>query len=331
MNSESSASSLSKIQQKELLKPKFLGSRVSSLEALAGLLDVNLDDLKKLAETSDSFYHLHEKTEKPDGSVRYKYSVREPLKSVLKKVNQCFSQRCKYPDYLTGSLPGWSYSKNAALHAGKGTVICIDATNFFPSIGQDHVKKVWLDFYQFDESVAELLAKLCCYQGALAQGSPTSPYLANLAFWDIEPLIVKEFQSRGYDYSRYVDDICVSSTRKLSQEEKTWAILAAKKVFLSKKLKVKNRKTKVMDRNKRQEVNKRTVNAGRVCASRELKYELRAKVKRFRDAVASGTKPEIPFEKQYQSIRGKLFHFRQFNKTAADKMLEQLERAFGAH
>lgn len=328
MNSESSASSLSQIQQKELLKPQFSGSRVSSLEALAGLLGVNLGDLEKLAETSDSFYRLHEKAEKPDGSVRYIYSVREPLKSVLKKVNRCFSQRCKYPDYLTGSLPGWSYSKNAALHAGKGTVICIDATNFFPSIKQDHVKRIWLDFYQFDESAADLLAKLCCYQGALAQGSPTSPYLANLAFWDIEPLIVKEFKSRGYDYSRYVDDICVSSIRKLGSEEKTWAILAAKKVFLSRNLKVKNRKTKVMDRNKRQEVNKRTVNAGRVCASQELKYELRAKVKRFRDAIASGTKPEIPFEKQYQSIRGKLFHLRQFNRTAADKMLKQLEAAF---
>ena len=289
---------------------------------------MSVAQLRGLAASADEHYRLFKELEKPDGSFRRIYSVQEPLKATLKKVNRLFSNRCEYPKYLTGSLPGWSYVENAALHTGKGTIITVDATNFFPSIEQPLVEKIWHSFFGFDDAVSTLLAKLCCFQGALAQGSPTSSYLANLAFWDIEPLIVKEFRSRGYQYSRYVDDIAVSHSRVLTSKEKTWAIKAAKKVFLSRGLKAKNRKTKVMDRNRRQEVNKRTVNAGRVCASPEMKQKLRTRIKRFIDDLDSGEAPEVPFTKQYNQIKGQILHFRQFNRNASDKLLSKLDSAF---
>ena len=314
--------------QTPLLSPKFLGSRIASLNSLAGQLGVSVTRLTTLASTSDGFYRLQERIEKPDGSIRYIYDVNQPLKRLLRKINSRFSLRCEYPQYLTGALPGWSYVKNAALHAGQGTVIAIDATNFFPSVTQDLVEKIWKEFYGFDDSVSKLLAELCCHRGVLAQGSPPSSYLANLAFWDIEPLIVKELASQGYVYSRYVDDICVSHPRMLSLEEKNRIIRVAQKVFLSRGLKVKSRKTKVMDRNTRQEVNKRTVNAGRVCASRQTKNQLRARLHRFTCNIASNQHTDVPIEKQYKTLKGKLHDFRQFNRTAANKMLAQLDASY---
>lgn len=261
---------------------------------------------------------------KPDGSVREIYNVRKPLKHLLKRVNSRFFRRCVFPDYLTGSLPGWSYEKNAAIHTAQGTVITIDATNFFPSISQAQVKDIWLNFFRFAEPVAEALARLCCYKGFLVQGGPPSSFLANLLFYDLEPLIVKELRANGYRYSRYVDDICVSHKRTLTDNQKSWTIKTAKKVFLSKGLTVKPSKTKVMDRSTRQEVNKRTVNAGRVCASKELKYELRASIHRFAKQLESLEPLDAPFERKVSSLEGKIRHFRKFNTSAADKMLADL-------
>lgn len=283
----------------------------------------------ELAESSDTYYYLKERRVKEDGSVRDIYAVRQPLKSVLQKLNTLFSNRCKFPNYLTGSLPGWSYVKNAKLHAGQGTVITVDATNFFPSISEQLVHNIWREFYCFAEDASLVLTDLCCYEGNLVQGNPISSYLANLVFWDIEPLIVQEFHKRGYRYSRYVDDIAVSHKRQLSPKEKTWVVQSAKKVFRSKGLVAKNRKTKVMDRHVRQEVHKRTVNAGRVCSTKERKDNLRASLKRFEDELASGNVPNVPFEKQFNRLRSQIYDFRQFNKTAANKMLERLKIAFG--
>ena len=260
---------------------------------------------------------------KPDGSVREIYDVKEPLKHILKKVNSLFFRRCVFPDYLTGSLPGWSYKKNAAVHTAQGTVITIDATNFFPSISQARVKDIWLNFFGFAEPVAEALSQLCCYKGFLVQGAPPSSFLANLLFYDLEPLIVKELMDDGYRYTRYVDDICVSHKQKLSNDQKSWAIKITKKVFLSRGLTVKRRKTKVMDRNKRQEVNKRTVNANRVCA-KDLKYELRASIHRFSKQLENREPLDVPFERKVSSLEGRIRHFREFNATAADRMLSQL-------
>lgn len=298
------------------------------MNALAGLLDMSVSKLYEFSESSDTYYLLHEKIDKPDGTSRYIYNVREPLKAMLRRVNAIFAHRCQFPDYLTGSLPGWSYVKNAELHAGQGTVIAIDASNFFPSVKQSMVEEVWRQFYGCDETVSILLADLCCYQGALAQGSPPSSYLANLAFWNIEPLIVGEFKRRGYVYSRYVDDIIVSHSRRLTRPEKSWAICSAKKVFLSRDLKVKARKTKVMDRNVRQEVHKRSVNAGRVCAPRNLKNQLRAEVNRFSEGLKSGPRNMTQPDQQYAKIRSRILHLKQFNRSAAEKLLDKLESAY---
>ena len=197
MNSDALANSLSNSHQRATLAPKFSGSRVSSFSALSGLLGIEEAKLHELIEAPEQYYRLKERKKKPDGSVRDIYKVKEPLKHILKKVNRVFFHRCQFAKYLTGSLPGWSYEENAAIHIAQGTVITIDATNFFPSISQEQVKEIWLNFFKFAEPVAEALSKLCCYKGFLAQGSPPSSYLANLLFFDIEPLIVKELTSRG--------------------------------------------------------------------------------------------------------------------------------------
>ena len=87
-----------------------------------------------------------------------------------------------------------------------------------------HVYRIWREFFHFAENAADLLTRLTTKDARVFQGTPTSSYLANLAFWDREPALVLRLISRGIRYSRYVDDIAVSSPAEMSEEDKRWAI-----------------------------------------------------------------------------------------------------------
>lgn len=71
---------------------------------------------------------------------------------------------------------------------------------------------------------AWLLTKLTTRNGSLPQGGIPSSYLANLVFWRDESLLHAKLRARGIRYSRYVDDIAMSSTTRLARVEKSKAI-----------------------------------------------------------------------------------------------------------
>ncbi|WP_084645117.1 reverse transcriptase family protein [Oceanobacter kriegii] len=316
---------LSKSLQTPLLAPKFSGTRISSVESLSFVLKTPIDELVSIADTSESYYRIHKEIEKPDGSIRKIYSVREPLKGIQRKINSLILKKCKYPEYLTGSLPNCTHIKNINFHVGQKTIISIDATNFFPSINASDVMNLWAEFFNFESQTSTLLTQLCSFQGGLAQGAPTSSYISNLVFWDVEPLIVQEFHRKGYIYSRYVDDICISKSSRTTKEEKTWAIKTAQKVFISKGLSIKSRKTKIMEKGSRQEVNKKTIHNGKVNASKADKDKIRAEIHNLKIRIDKNLLPDIPYEKRYLSIRGKILYLEKFNKTAAQKLQNQLD------
>lgn len=122
---------------------------------------------------------------------------------------------------MTGSLKGCDYKTNATLHAGSSIVINEDITLFFPSTSDTIVHNIWQHFFGFGNEVAECLTKLTTRQGELPQGAITSSFLANMVFWKDEPILQASFRARGIIYSRYVDDIAVSSVNFLDKPTKT--------------------------------------------------------------------------------------------------------------
>lgn len=321
------------------LKPKYLARRISSIQALAKALDSTPEELERLASSSQKLYRLKDRIQKPDGSERFVYNVSYPLKQLMKKINQKILKNCFYPSYLTGSLPSkrfgldedWqsdeaSYLQNARRHAGRGTVIRIDATNFFPSVSSGLVYSIWRELLGFNEEVSELLTRLTTLDGNLAQGAPTSSYLANLALWRSERYIVQQLEQDDILYTRYVDDIVISSQTKLSTTEKDRHIRAAQKVLLSCGLKIKTRKTEIMDSNVRQTVHNTVVNSGRPTAGKARKSLMRAMVHRFKQACTDPGQDKDSLYKQYESLNGKLREFTKLNPRNGQKLQEELHR-----
>ena len=109
---------------------------------------------------------------------------------------------------------------NARLHVNKSAVFNLDLENFFPSI---HIGRVIGLFqssaFSLPREVAVLLAQLCCYEGKLPQGAPTSPVIANMICYHLDNDLQKLAKETNSLYTRYADDITFSTNSKQLNED----------------------------------------------------------------------------------------------------------------
>ena len=161
--------------------------------------------------------------------------------------------------------------------AGNAHLLVVDLQDFFPSISAAAVLDVWQNFFHFPRSVAELLTKLSIKDGALPQGAITSSYLANLVLWRFEPELHARFNSIGLTYSRYVDDIAVSSTRYLTRAQQSEVVRSVYGMLAKVNLKAKRRKHETFTSSQRMVITKLVVNH-HPSLPRERRAKIRAAV-----------------------------------------------------
>jgi len=207
-----------------VLSAKYPHAPIYGIAALSKALGVHQNVLVQVASTATKMYRLAKQEVKPDNSIRQTFDARPRLKAVQIRIKERLLQQVIFPTYLHGSLRGCSPRTNAAMHVGAKITFAEDITQFFPSASRALVRRTWIGLFGFSEDVADLLTDLTTLNGGLPQGSVTSSFLANLIFWDYEPRLVKTLASRGLIYSRYVDDVTVSSRRRVEPEDKTYVV-----------------------------------------------------------------------------------------------------------
>jgi len=109
----------------------------------------------------------------------------------------------------TGFEAGKSIVHNAAPHLGQRVVIKMDVVNFFPSIHEMTIA-AYFQRVGWNHEAAKVLARLCTHEGALPQGSPTSPRLSNLTLFAFDTRLARHVRLRKGAYTRYADDITIS-------------------------------------------------------------------------------------------------------------------------
>ncbi len=67
-------------------------------------------------------------------------------------------------------------------------------------------------------NVATAIARLCCDANHLPQGAPTSPVLANLVCMRLDGELLRLARSLGCTYTRYADDLTLSTHRRVFPE-----------------------------------------------------------------------------------------------------------------
>lgn len=149
------------------------------------------------------------------GKVREICAPGRPLKLRQRWVLDEILSRIPVSDAAHGFVRGRSIVTNATVHLGQESLLCLDIHDFFPSISQDRVLSVFREL-GYAPGAARALAELCCFRGALPQGAPTSPALANAVCRPMDGVLEHRFQAMGLRYTRYADDITLSGSGDLS-------------------------------------------------------------------------------------------------------------------
>ena len=108
-----------------------------------------------------------------------------------------------------GFCPKKSIVTNARVHVSNKYLLKLDLKDFFPSITQNQVINVFRSL-GYSNHVAFYLGSICCVDGHLPQGAPTSPALSNIIAHHLDNRLLGVAKKMGYKYTRYADDLAFS-------------------------------------------------------------------------------------------------------------------------
>ncbi len=187
--------------------------RLRQEKHLAWVFGLDVPTVRSLAESVEAhcdelLLHDPAKPEKPRPVLDIRGDFRRAQQRIYKRI---LLPNLDPSDYSFGGVGGRHIKMNAERHAGSRFVFGCDITDFYPSI---HSRRVY-DFFAKEQEcspdVAHLLTRLCTYNHHLALGLITSPLLADQFLKPIDKRIAEMAKAMQLIYTRYVDDITLSS------------------------------------------------------------------------------------------------------------------------
>ena len=209
---------------------------IYSLNHFAGILGLDLSELKTIIHNIDGYYAYYLIKKKHGGKRRIVTPYRN-LKMIQTWILHEILNKIPVHSQSKGFVKGSNTLQNAKPHISKQYIRNFDLKDFFESITIDRVYGVFLSL-GYSPAVSFDLASLCTLkisdykfenlsrykknyfrylhvkpQAVLAQGAPTSPALANLICRHLDERFWKFSLSRGIQYTRYADDLTFSSNQ----------------------------------------------------------------------------------------------------------------------
>lgn len=302
---------------------------IRSVESLSKFMGISPDRLLYVSSCSNGYYQPNKPEPKGDGTFRQTYSVSPELKHFQNKIVKKFFYNVEYPLYLQGSIRDKasprSSQKNADMHLGAYTVFSEDITNFFPSINADLVFDMWACFFNCSDECAKVLTNLTVLNGGVPQGASTSSYIANLVFWRRESKMAVDLSEKGLVYSRYVDDVTISSKSKLTNKDKSEVVQTLLGFFKSYSVQIKRRKHDISSCSTRMMVNKLNVNGKHATINKKERGRIRAAVYQCREMREDSNSNSAEYDALYASTHGRVQWMKTLHPIEAGKLLQELK------
>lgn len=172
------------------------------------------------------------------------------LKDYQRFINHIFLAFTKINENVVYSYrQGISYIDAVKKHANSQYFFQTDITNFFPSINIDDVRKVFeknIDnpLVANYEQYIEHLVDLTTFNNALAIGFSTSPNITNTLLFDFDSELEKYCIENNLIYTRYSDDIIISSQNDEFLSGIQTTIVSLLKKYFDNRIKINPSKTK---------------------------------------------------------------------------------------
>jgi hypothetical protein len=274
------------------------------------------------------YYYVAKRIPKRDGRTRVVYGVRDPLRAVHRAIVRNLFWHVDFPEYLMGGIRDpertRGYARNARTHVGASMMICEDIDSFFPSISMPHVLAVFRDVFSMPPDVANALATLCTRDGELPQGAAPSSYIANAVLSRCEPDLVANLKDQGYRYTRYVDDITISSTSYVAHRDIASVTSAIIGMLTKEGFKAKREKRSIQTARGPMRVHHVNVHE-RATLPREERKRIRAVVHRL--ATRARVEPNDVHDREFAVAYGHVATLAQFHPVEAARLRDQLRSA----
>lgn len=177
---------------------------VVSVETLAALFGLNPGMVWSFANRPNRHYRVYSV---PKGKgVRAIASPRVGLKIIQTWIGYHLSRAVSFLQHVYGFIPGRSHIDAAFAHRGASWGYSVDIADFFATTPRNIVSS-GLMMIGYTAASADLISRLSCLNSTLAQGSPISPVLSNLAFADRDEALVSLVGRHDARLTRYADDI----------------------------------------------------------------------------------------------------------------------------
>ncbi len=304
---------------------KLQSGNISHFDALASMLEITSDRLLYISNNMNEFYRKGATCKKKSGEPRPTSDAEPELKKIHTHLKNRLLKTVQYPYFIAGCIEDEdnprSPSFNASIHCDQKIVINLDIKDFYPKTKKENVHSIWQNFFKCHPTVAEILTKITTYNinsGYLPQGWITSSYIANLIFWDTEETLVNNFKKIGLKYSRYVDDITISSNARISKLGMQ-EIISTIATFLNKKnYQLNRKKINIQSAATRMEVTGFNVNSISPSIPRWKRSEVRSLVHKLGKII---NKKTPMYESAWKSASGKLSHISQVRDKSQNKKL----------
>lgn len=188
---------------------------VISRDVLATIMGVNPGLIWSMERRPDKYYRYF--PIKKGVGERHIFAPRVALKIIQKWLSYHFARAYKAPSHVFGFVAGRSHLQAASAHCGASWIHSVDIRDFFPSTTANALSRKLVELGYNDLS-SNFITKLCCLNGQLAQGAPTSPPLSNLVFNCMDNRLLEIAERFGARLSRYADDIVFSGTHQFPEE-----------------------------------------------------------------------------------------------------------------
>ncbi|WP_434765792.1 reverse transcriptase domain-containing protein [Pseudomonas triticicola] len=199
----------------EIFKNLFIPG-FSSLDNLCRLLKVEQDKLLAFLYKKKSSHYVSFFIPKKNGTRRTIKAPKRVMKRLQRELLVHLEKFYSPKSSSHGFVKGRSIKTNAQVHAGKRYVFNIDLKDFFENVHFGRVRNLFMaEPFKAPHNVATVMAQICCSEGRLAQGAPTSPLISNMICRKLDAQLQALAKSGKCHFTRYADDISFSFTSTL--------------------------------------------------------------------------------------------------------------------
>jgi len=194
-------------------------NEVELYQFLSNQTNIHVKDLRKVIQ-QETYYRYHIK----QGS-KYR-QIEEPCEALARIQKALLPILDHYPlvPACIGGRKGFNTKVNGDVHGGAKHLLKVDISHCFQSIKSWHINNALRSHSELNEIANAIvrIGTISCLEGRfLPTGAPTSPVLCNISLTPLDLEISVLASREGYLYTRYLDDIALSTTNS----ERQWSLI----------------------------------------------------------------------------------------------------------